>query len=347
MKNLIGIVLLVAGIIAAYFIFNKEETKKVTTTEELKDFAIEDTAAVDKIFMSQPNGKKVLLSRRETGTWLVNGKFPARPDAINLILKTLHDIQIQGNVAQENFEHTVKRLATASTKVEYYAGGAKPEKVWYIGDATASRMGTYMLLEKKGVKSSKPYVTHLLTERGYLSSRFFLDPVLWKNRVMMKVNPKKIKSIEVKHAYDTATSFKIEKVDESKFNITNLKTGSTEELSPNKAIPYFKEFGSVFYEYIDVKTPKEELDSIYNSPPRHIIHVKTEEGKEVEMRTYNLPVLPGSTTASGKPIYFHNERMYAYTSELGETEHAIVQNLTFDKLVPRLEDFESSTTVEK
>ena len=309
MKNLIGIIILIAVGITAYFVLNKEEIASVNT-EDYKDFAIEDTALVDKIFMSQPNGKKILISRRETGNWLVNNDFSARTDAIALILKTLHDIKIQGSVAEENFKGVVSRLAAASTKVEFYTGGKKAEKTWFIGDPTPSRMGTYMLLEKGGIKSSKPYVTHLLSEKGYLSSRFFLDPFLWKDRVMMKTDPKKIQSITVKHYYDTATSFTIEQVQDGKFKLTNLATKASNEIPSTIAVPYFKEFSAVFYEYVDFKTPKEELDSIYNSLPRHEIYITNMDGSTIEMKTYNLPVVPGSRIG-GKEIFFHPERMYA------------------------------------
>ncbi|MBL4707814.1 MAG: hypothetical protein JKY48_05170 [Flavobacteriales bacterium] len=257
MKNLIGLIVLILIGLACYFLlFNKDVIQP--STADFKDFSIEDTASIDQVFMSQANGKQILVSRRNNGVWMVNNEFPARKDAINLILKTLHDVQVKGNVAKENFDHVVKRLATGSTKVEFYSGGKKPEKTWYIGDATASRMGTYMLLDKDGKRSSKPYITHMLMERGYLSSRFFLDPVLWKDRVVMRCNPKEIKSLQISHQNDTNTSFKIEQVTIGKFTVTNLKTQESENLNASIAVPLLKEYGAIFYEYIDKKTPKEQ-----------------------------------------------------------------------------------------
>ncbi len=345
MKNLIGFIVLLLIAVAAYVLLSDEEILK-PNTEDYKDFAIEDTAAVDRVFMSQPNGKQILISRRENGVWTVNNSFPARTDAIQLILKTLHDIKVKGSVAQETFDHTIKRLATGATKVEFYTGGPKPEKTWYIGDVTPNRVGSYMLLEKDGKKSSQPYITHMLMERGFLGTRFFLDPLLWKDRVILKSDPKEIKSVRVEHFYDTATSFVIEQVELGKFSITNLKTMETEALGDELAVPYFKEFSTVYYEYIDKKTSAEELDSIYSVLPRHKIEVIMNDGSKNLIKTYNMPVLPGSKLA-GKVINYHPERMYADTSHLGKSVHPIVPNLTFDKIVPRWEDFKSSTTVEK
>lgn len=331
--------------IACYFLLYKKDVIEVNT-EDFKDFAIEDTASIDQVYLSQPNGKQVLITRRDNGTWMVNNQFPARKDAINLILKTLHDVQVKGNVAKESFDHVVKRLATGSTKVEFYAGGKKPEKIWYIGDATVSRLGTYMLLEKDGKKSSKPYITHMLMERGYLSTRFFLDPTLWKDRVMMRCNPKEIKSLQVKHLNDADTSFRIEQVSLGQFTVTNLRTQETESLDATIAVPFLKEYAGVFYEYVDRKTPKEVLDSIYGSLPRHSIEIMMNDGNKIVMKTYNMPVLPGAEL-EGKPIDYHPERMYAYTSYLGDDVHPIVQNFIFDQLVPSLGELKSLTTVEK
>jgi len=347
-KNLIGIIILAVLAVLAYFLLNEEALADISGKEnhDYKDFAIEDTTSIDKIFLSQSNGKRLLLTKDETGEWKVNNRFPARKDAVNLILKTVHDVQVLSPVSKKYFESTVKRLATGATKVEFYQGEGEPSKIWYIGDATASKVGTYMLLEKEGVKSSKPYIMHRLLERGHLGTRFFLDPTLWKDRLMIKVEPQEVKRIRVEHANDTMVSFEINQLTPAKFEITNLENGQVNSIDAKAAIPYFKNFAAVYYEYLDIKTPATILDSIFSSLPRHKIEVELNDGKKIAMRTHYLPV-NSNAELNGKPIYFHPERMYAYTSELGEDVHLIVQNLTFDILVPSFTNFESLTTVEK
>ena len=95
-----------------------------------------------------------------------------------------------------------------------------------------------------------------------------------------------------------------------------------------------------------MKSPKEQLDSVYSSEPRHDIQITLESGEKYSFKSFNIPVKPGSTLGD-KPIYFHPERMYVYSSYMGDQNHPIVQNLTFDPLVPGFEDLKSSTTVEK
>lgn len=345
MKNLIGliIVLILGGIV--YWVFSGQD--KSSNTAVYKDFAIEDTANVDLIHISQLDGNEITISRRDFDEWMVEGEFPARTDAIELILTTLHDIKVQAPVSKETFDWVVKSIAANHTKVEYYKNGKEdPEKVWYIGEATASRVGSYMLLERDGKKSAKPFITHLLMERGYLGSRFFVDKKLWRDRIVMRSNPQEIQKIEVKHASDTAGDFSIEQYKKNHFRITNLENNQSRELAPELAIPYLKHFSGVYYEYIDQRTPKEKLDSLYLSPTRHEIKLQLFDGKTIELRVYHMPVRKGATLG-GKLLKHHPERMYVYSSELGEDEHAVVQNLTFDPLVPGIEEFTSSTTVEK
>lgn len=346
MKNIIGIVIILILGVTAYLLLVDDNPVKSRNTEIFKDFSIEDTASVTKIFMSQSNGKQILLTRNDNGTWTANNKFEARKDAIRLILKTLHDVKVAGPVPQKNFEGVVKRLASISTKVEYYTDSNQPEKTWYVGDATESKKGTYMLLEKDKVRSSKPFITHMLMERGVLNSRFFLDTLLWRERVVVKAQPKAIKSVEVIHFYDTATSFRIERAEQNKFLMTNLKENVSKEIPSVVAIPYLKQFKTVYYEYLDIKTPQTTLDSVYSSLPRHIVNIKTNNGEEFQLKTYHMPVREGITLA-GKPISYHPERMYIRSSYMDPNDRPVVQNFSFDAIAPPMEKFESSTTVEK
>ena len=273
MKNLWGIlILIVLGAAAAYIYFNK--AKPTTIGETYSDFAVEDTSSIQKIFISNTFGEQVLLSRGEKGYWVINNDQRARQDAIDLMLVTFKHIEIQSPVSQAQFAAVVKRLATASTKVEIYQGDSKPSKVYYFGEPTLSRLGTYTLLAKDGKKSDKPFITHVPTERGFLTSRFFTDPSLWRDRAMFRYNPDEIRSIEVRTTADTVTSFRIESLGNSLFELTDLDQNKKIAVPFRIAKPYFDLFKDYHYEYIDKKTPKEKIDSVIASPPRHRIKIK-------------------------------------------------------------------------
>src|SRR5574344_2289975 len=56
------------------------------------DFAIKDTASITKIFMATAQQEQVLLTRAENGTWLVNQKYPAATENLDLLLSTIKKI---------------------------------------------------------------------------------------------------------------------------------------------------------------------------------------------------------------------------------------------------------------
>ena len=65
------------------------EDKGALASIEGTDFAIADTSAVDKIFIADMDGQSVTLTRPAKGSlWDVNGRFKAREDAVDLLLKT-------------------------------------------------------------------------------------------------------------------------------------------------------------------------------------------------------------------------------------------------------------------
>lgn len=343
MKNWLLLILLIVLASAAYYFYSTDG--KATNKEDFKDFAIEDTANISRIFIGDINGKHVTLNK-DGKIWRINNNYEARPDAIGLILKTVHDIKIQSPISKNKIETVIKRMASNSVKVEFYDKTDALLKTWYIGDPTPSRVGTYMLLEKEGKKSSKAYVTHLLTEKGSLKSRFFRDSLLWRDRIMLKVNPQKIKSIEVVHSVDTNVSFKITN-DNNVFSAIDLENNQTRSIPAEIAIPFFKKYKSIYYEYLDNRTPESMMDSIKNSTPRHLITIHMDNGEQFKLSTYFMPVREGATLNNGEPIDYNPERMYAFCSDMDPDVNPIVQNLTFDPLVPSFKAFTQSTNVDK
>ena len=112
------------------------------------DFAIADTSTVDKIFIADMDGGQVTLTRPTQGSlWDVNGQFKAREDAVNLLLKTFLRARVQGPVAEAAQPNVIRLLSARGKKVEIYQGGDAPTKTWYVGTATPSHTGTYMVLE--------------------------------------------------------------------------------------------------------------------------------------------------------------------------------------------------------
>jgi hypothetical protein len=325
---LLSAVLILGGL--AFYISTKD--KKATIGEEYTDFAIKDTANVVKFKISSLNESATLV--REKNNWTVNGNLIARPDAIQLILKTFNQIEVLNPVSDFEMAAVVKFLSTSAVKVDIYTteSGEKPHKIWYVGMATESNMGTYMLLEKDGKKSSRPMVTHLPSNFGYLSSRFFTKESLWKNPIALQMPAQEIKSITIESPSKEHPEYKFEHFGDNQFRYTNLTTGAETKLSPEIAIPYFKKASSMAYEYEDVNTEKEAIDSIFRTTPQYLLTLERMNGETQTLKAYWMPVLETAKDLKGRKLEHHNERMYAQSS-MNEDRALVIQNYLFDQIL--------------
>lgn len=326
--------------LAAIAFYIGSSNQKATMGEEYTDFAIKDTASITKFKITSLNESVTL--ERENNQWIVNGKYIARPDAVKLILKTFNQIEVLYPVSDFEIKAVIKYMSTSSTKVEMFSNASKEEplKIWYVGMPTDGNMGTYMLLEKDGIKSSRPMVTHLPSNYGYLTSRFFTQESLWKNPIALKMPAKEIKSITIESPSKEHPEYKFENLGDNHFRYTDLKTGTTTKLSPEKAIPYFKRASSLAYEYEDVKTEKEIVDSIFSSTPQYLLTLEHINGETQTLKTFWMPVKKDAKDLQGRALQHHNERMYAQSS-INEGRALVVQNYLFDQILKPFDGVDS------
>ena len=71
-KKILFLIFIILIIIAVIFKFSNQNS---TIKKELKDFAVEDTASIDKIFMVNKFNQKVTLTRQDNYIWKVNSKY--------------------------------------------------------------------------------------------------------------------------------------------------------------------------------------------------------------------------------------------------------------------------------
>lgn len=320
--------IILAGI--AYYI--SINNSKNTLPEEYTDFAVEDTSSIVGFTITTLN-KSTKLTRVDKG-WVVNNHINARPDAINLVLKTFKQIQILNPVSDLSQKGVIKRLSTSAIKVEIFTkeSNNKPLKTWYVGDPTASNMGTYMLLQKDGKMSRKPMITHLPSNYGYLTSRFFLQEELWKDPIALKMPAKEIKKITVKSPSKEKNEFSIEHLGDNQFEFINFKTEEIKQINFEAAIPYFKRASKLVYEYEDLKTEQVELDSVFSSTAQYELTLEHLNGERQQLWAYYMPVRAGAKDLKGQMLNYHNERMYAKSS-LNEGRALVIQNFLFDQVL--------------
>ncbi len=326
-KVLILIVVLLVAIAAYFLVNNKAET--VSNIEGAKtEFAIEDTASINKIFIADANGGQVTLNKVNK-VWMVDGKYVARPDNIKLLMKTFSRIKVKTPVPKSALNNVIKSIATTGTKVEIYRGGNEPAKVYYVGGSTLNHMGTYMLLETEKVKSTVPFITYIPGFNGYLSTRFFTEGEQWRDAVVFKYLVEDVKSIKVEYFENQEQSFTIQK-ENGQFSLRDYKTNEPVVGASQKFVDqYVSLFGHVYYEMIDLESSQEKIDSILNSDPYFSIEVDGVLGGTNKIVTYHMPNYRQTPDGDGTIFEYDVDRLYAHLN--GEL-FLFVQFATFDQI---------------
>src|SRR5690554_2688121 len=210
MKKIL-ILLLVTGVLAAVIYWVTQADPYATAPLTTADFAIEDTSAVGRVDITNSEGVKVSVARGEGNIWMLNEKFRAREDAINLILKTLHLIEIKHPVAKSGREHVLRMMAGRHTYIQVFNRKDEMIKSYYMGMTTSDQRGTYMVLERPGKgRTEIPYVMTMKSFYGYLNSRFFTDEVDWRDRIIFRYPDLNINRVEVHNHLHPDRSFAIE-----------------------------------------------------------------------------------------------------------------------------------------
>jgi hypothetical protein len=338
-KNRLTIILvIVLTSVAGYLLYTNQSG---TIRKELRDFAVKDTASISKIFMADAFGKTVTVERQDVEKWVVNNKFEARRDAIELVLKTISRMEVKAPVSKAAFETVVKNLAGNSTKVEVYTGKNKPSKTFYVGGSTPDNFGTYMLLEG----STVPFIMHIPGFYGYLTSRFFTDEIEWKSTALYRYNPEKIEKIEVNYLEAPQESFVLENLSSGKPLLKSALLNKRYDNIDTLAVYYYVNgFRKVNVEFFATDVIKETRDSIITNCKKFTISITDTEGNVNNFKGYNKPVKAGAEDLEGNPIVFDTDRMYGLTND---NEFVIIQYFVFDNLTPRISFFLKDEVVKK
>ena len=132
-KQIKILLVLIVAAAAVYFLVVRKPWKSYTGNGT--DFAIADTGTITKIFLADPRGGKVLLTKQADGSWLVDNNVAADVTKINLLMQTMHDIKMRNPLATNEFNTVIKELTAAGIKVEFYEDNDLLKTI-YVGQMT-------------------------------------------------------------------------------------------------------------------------------------------------------------------------------------------------------------------
>ena len=326
-KNLIGLVILLILGTLAFVVFKQRGSG--TIKPELHDFAVEDTSAITKIFLADKTGQTVVLERVGPAEWTINKNHKARKDAVDVLLKTIKRVEMKAPVANSAHDNIVKLMAGKSTKVEIYQG-SKKIKTYYVSDATQDNMGTYMLIEG----SRTPFICHIPGFYGYLTSRFMVRPLEWRDTEIFSQRLPQIAEVKVEFHQEPERSFKITHSAERVVELFKLHPveARLENMDTVFVKRYLLGYRNVRFEGIQ-PYDQERVDSIVNSPAYFTITLTDRQGVKHTVTSYRLPGNPGAIDANDEPLVWDPDRMHGVIDG-NEREIVLIQYFTFDRLTP-------------
>jgi hypothetical protein len=208
-KIVILIIGLIAVIVLAYIAINLSQKEKVSGDLSLIDFAIEDTASVDKIqiFDSYMN-QEFTIKRDKSGVWVDIDGNCVQQEIPKIMLETFLKATLKGYVSEGSSVNMYNLLMAKHKSVKIFQNG-KWTKTWYVGHPTQDHNGTHMLLETPDVKSDNPVIMSMKGFYGILEPRFHADPKKYQCSFMFSFERTDIEEIRLTNRIEPKESFEI------------------------------------------------------------------------------------------------------------------------------------------
>ena len=307
------IIFLLLGAAATWYLLSKPDEKTSLAGADRR-FKVENTDDIYKIFLADRRGAKTTLERKD-GYWLYNGKYTARPNAMDNLLDAISRVEIQYKPPTAAVKNMITSLATEGIKVEIYNKSNKLLKSYYVGGATADELGTYMIIEG----AEQPYVASIPGWVGNLRFRYNLTGDDWRDKTVFGEKFENIQSASVEYPKNRNLSFRLEREGKT-YHITPFYETTPLIRRPYKAGSaerYLEGFRSLGAEAFENENPKR--DSIQRLVPFSIISLKTTAGKEKMVRLF--------------PLMTDSDQVERYLADVNGTDFMLVQQLVFGKIL--------------
>lgn len=325
---LLGLFLILGG--GSYYMLTTQDANSTTSNRADGDFAIENVDEIQKIFIADRQNYRVLLERKK-GHWLYNKKYRAKHTAMDDLLVTLKNVKMKYTTPRGAEENMRRNLATSGIKVEIYGKNDKMLKTYYVGGATANSLGTYMIMEG----ATEPYIVHDPMFVGMLRGKYLKQPDDWKDLILFGDAVEDIKSVSVEYPKQRNKSFKIEKINEGKYDVKPFHDGVPIITKPvlRAAVEKYLEGYSVLHAeaFQNDKTGK---DSIAASVPFVTLSVTNDDGETNTAKLF--PII--QKDEFGNPINRVNEGIKSadaisrYFVDYSDGSFRLVQHRVFERV---------------
>jgi hypothetical protein len=325
-RNLIYFIIFIVLAAGAYFLVIKKPWGTLSVDETA--FAVNDTAAIGKIFIADMQGKKIVLERQKN-SWLLDQKYPVRGDYMTVLLSTIKRVTVNYPVSQAAMDKVVTELAAHNKKVEIYDRKGKLMKSYFVGGPSLDALGTYMLME--GAKH--PYVTTIPGFQGVLETRYSTDEQSVRSMSIYNFKLNEIKEVQVSYSEKPDSSFSIVVLGPDSFVVKNaegnpLGTG----IDKDKLHSYLNLYRFINCEAYVNDLPKK--DTVLQTRPFCTVNVITRDSASHAALCYHMPLQqdsPMQYDIKGNPLQYDQDRYFALINS--GRDFVIVQRFHFGRLM--------------
>ncbi len=322
-KNILLVLFSIIGIVLILKTINNRTIEK----SQVKDFHIEDTSSIVKIFLSDRKGNNIVLEK-SNNKWYANNKYKVRKDAIQTLLYTIRNIRIQQPLPNSYYETVIKNMSTSGVKVEIYTNNKKPKISYTIGGTTPSQLGNYMILNNE----KEIFTVELPGFNGYLSPRYgiqanSIDINSWRSTEIFDIKPKHINNIRLNNIKIPNNSFTIKKDSLSNYNLFNQKNKQVYS-NPLKLIKYLNSFRYINCEaFRDEEKNFDKKNIIYELSIQH-------NSKFDTLRIYEII----KNKKIEKEENYNVKRLHA---KLNSGDLMLIQEYVFNKLLININELQN------
>jgi hypothetical protein len=334
-----SLVMLAVLLLVAYFTARQNgmfDNNKSANNPPDAEFAIADTASIDKFIITKSSGEKATLRRDPKQGWMINDKFRAKPESIFLIMKVFKNVKPRVRVGTAARNNVIKSIAAYHRKIEIFQHG-KLTKIWYIGNPAVDRSGTYMLLETPEMgKSREPYIMELISFHGQLDTRFYTEEADWKYSGIFNSDPKNLQEIKVESSETPQEGFTLNAVTGGKLELRDYKGNKVNGFDTLTARAYMYVYRKIHFEETAKLLTYQKIDSLKKSKPWFRVSIKDAQTGPKSIDLYHMPNKGEAKDLEGKLLPWNPERAYGLISN-GDV--VVVQLGVFDKVLRPISAF--------
>ena len=335
--------LVAAGAVAVVAVVLLLGRSSSTNRRSAVDFSISDTASIQKVFMADRSGGRVLLQRQPDGTWLLNGKDAALRENVNDLLSVLQHMTVKMPVGKAATENVVKWLATGATKVQVTYTGYRIQwgrlhfwkgertKTFYMGSPTSDNLGNYAIMDK----AKQPYIVYVPGFRGFISPYFTTLEEDWKSHELLNLRISEIAEVRLTDFKHPEASLLIKRHGEKHFDLVSLSDG---HLLPAydtlKLYDHLSSYRKLNFEFFAEKPSPEKRDSILSAKFKELVVTDT-RGSRLTITMYHIFNEYNTEEFEYQPEFMelYNRDKFYVTLDGNTQDFYICQFFVFDRII--------------